>query len=193
MLFDDIGQSLIRLSSQELQFQLIAAFLQFLGVPSGFGPPASCLYLAMDENSIFDNGLCDEKPLTSLNLSYSGVSCVGRTDQLGCRRWTRGHNREGEEFIRNIFHLVMPLFSGKEKSQLYFSWFQYEMAKVTPAASSLCGDLFASVFINGTTGSWSSGYWATAPPSLGTLKAPSVAAWSEGASVKRTAGMSPAF
>ncbi|XP_032964018.1 nuclear exosome regulator NRDE2 [Rhinolophus ferrumequinum] len=130
VLFDDIGQSLIRLSSQELQFQLIAAFLQFLGVPSGFGPPASCLYLAMDENSIFDNGLCDEKPLTSLNLSYSGVSCVGRTDQLGCWRWTKGHNREGEEFIRNIFHLVMPLFSGKEKSQLYFSWFQYEMAKV---------------------------------------------------------------
>ncbi|KAM5242739.1 nuclear exosome regulator NRDE2 isoform 1-T3 [Hipposideros larvatus] len=130
VLFDDIGQSLIRLSSPELQFQLITAFLQFLGVPSEFGPPASCLYLAMDENSIFDHGLCDEKPLTCLNLSYSGVSCVGRTDKLGCRRWTRGHNREGEEFIRNIFHLVMPSFSGKEKSQLCFSWLQYEMAKV---------------------------------------------------------------
>uniref|UniRef100_A0A8C3W8H3 Nuclear exosome regulator NRDE2 n=1 Tax=Catagonus wagneri TaxID=51154 RepID=A0A8C3W8H3_9CETA len=130
VLFDDIGQSLIRLSSPDLQFQLISAFLQFLGVPSGFSPPASCLYLAMDENSIFDNGLYDERPLTFLNLPFSGISCVGRTDQLGCRRSTRGHNREGEEFIRNVFHLVMPLFSGKERSQLCFSWLGYEIAKV---------------------------------------------------------------
>ncbi|XP_024423401.2 nuclear exosome regulator NRDE2 [Desmodus rotundus] len=130
VLFDDIGQSLIRLSSQDLQFQLIAAFLQFLGVPSGFSLPTSCLYLAMDENSIFDPGLYDEKPLTFLNLSFSGVSCVGRTDHLGCWRWTRGHKREGEEFVRNIFHLVMPLFSGRERSQLCFSWLRYEIAKV---------------------------------------------------------------
>ncbi|XP_040497474.1 nuclear exosome regulator NRDE2 [Ursus maritimus] len=130
VLFDDIAQSLIQLSSRDLQFQLVVAFLQFLGVPSGLSPPASCLYLAMDENSIFDNGLQDEKPLTFPNLSFSGVSCVGRSDPLGCQRWTRGHNREGEEFIRNIFHLVMPLFSGQERSQLCFSWLRYEMAKV---------------------------------------------------------------
>ncbi|XP_029806628.1 protein NRDE2 homolog isoform X2 [Suricata suricatta] len=130
VLFDDIAQSLIRLSSQDLQFGLVAAFLQFLGVPSGLSPPASCLYLAMDENSIFDNGLHDEMPLTFLNLSFSGVSCVGRSDPLGCRRWTRGHSREGEEFIRNIFHLVMPLFSGRERSELCFSWLRYEIAKV---------------------------------------------------------------
>ncbi|XP_064231214.1 nuclear exosome regulator NRDE2 isoform X1 [Aotus nancymaae] len=130
VLFDDIGQSLIRLSNQDLQFQLVEAFLQFLGVPSGFTPPASCLYLAMDENSIFDNGLYDEKPFTFFNPLFSGTSCVGRMDRLGCPRWTRGQNREGEEFIRNIFHLVMPLFSGKEKSQLCFSWLQYEIGKV---------------------------------------------------------------
>nr|XP_036847376.1 nuclear exosome regulator NRDE2 isoform X1 [Manis javanica] len=130
VLFDDIAQSLIQLSSLDLQFQLIAAFLQFLGVPSGLSFPDSCRYLAMDENSIFDNGLCDEKPLTSLNLSFSGISCVGRTDQLGCRRWARGHSREGEEFIRNVFHLVLPLFSGKERSELCFSWLRYEIAKV---------------------------------------------------------------
>ncbi|XP_017380131.1 nuclear exosome regulator NRDE2 isoform X2 [Cebus imitator] len=130
VLFDDIGQSLIRLSSPDLQFQLVQAFLQFLGVPSGFTPPASCLYLAMDENSLFDNGLYDEKPLTFFNPLFSGASCVGRMDRLGCPRWTRGQNREGEEFIRNVFHLVMPLFSGKEKSQLCFSWLQYEIGKV---------------------------------------------------------------
>ncbi|XP_032143549.1 nuclear exosome regulator NRDE2 isoform X2 [Sapajus apella] len=130
VLFDDIGQSLVRLSSPDLQFQLVQAFLQFLGVPSGFTPPASCLYLAMDENSLFDNGLYDEKPLTFFNPLFSGASCVGRMDRLGCPRWTRGQNREGEEFIRNVFHLVMPLFSGKEKSQLCFSWLQYEIGKV---------------------------------------------------------------
>lgn len=131
VLFDDIGQSLIKLCSPDLQFRLIEAFLQFLGVPSGFVPPASCLYLAMDENSIFDHGLHDAKPLTCLSSPFSGVSCVGHMDPLGGRRWTRGHSRDGEDFIRNIFHLVLPLFSGKEKSDLCSSWLQYETAKVT--------------------------------------------------------------
>lgn len=136
MLFDDIGQSLIRLSSPELHFQLIEAFLQFLGVPSGFLPPASCLYLAMDESSVFDSELYDEKPLTYFNPSFSGISCVGYMEQLGCPRWTKGHSREGEDFIRNVFHLVLPLFSGKQKSQLCLSWLRYEVAKVTAAVSS---------------------------------------------------------
>ncbi|KAL6064753.1 hypothetical protein STEG23_024835, partial [Scotinomys teguina] len=130
VLFDDIGQSLIRLSSPDLQFQLIEAFLQFLGVPSGFLPPASCLYLAMDESSIFDSELYDEKPLTYFNPSFSGISCVGYMEHLGCPRWTKGHSREGEEFVRNVFHLVLPLFSGKHKSQLCLSWLRYEVAKV---------------------------------------------------------------
>ncbi|XP_049754866.1 nuclear exosome regulator NRDE2 isoform X2 [Elephas maximus indicus] len=130
VLFDDIGQSLIRLSSRDLQFQLVEAFLQFLGVPSGFAPPVSCLYLAMDENSVFVHRLSDEKPLTCSTPSFAGVGCVGRMDRLGCQRWSRGHNREGEEFIRNIFHLVMPLFSGEEKSRLCFSWLRHETAKV---------------------------------------------------------------
>ncbi|KAM6201491.1 nuclear exosome regulator NRDE2 [Rhynchocyon petersi] len=130
VLFDDIGQSLITLSSPALRFQLVEAFLHFLGVPCGPAVPASCLYLAMDESSIFDNGLLEEKPLTCLTLPFSGVSCVGHVDRFSGQRWTRGHNREGEEFIRNIFHLVMPLFSGREKSQLCVSWLQYETAKV---------------------------------------------------------------
>lgn len=131
VLFDDLGQSLIRLSSPDLQFQLIAAFLQFLGVPSSFSPPTSCLYLAMDENSIFDNELYDEKPLTFLDLSCSGVGCVGRMDPLGGRRWPRGPSREGEEFIRNVFHLALPLFAGRERSQLCVFWLRYEITKVT--------------------------------------------------------------
>ncbi|XP_040083401.1 nuclear exosome regulator NRDE2 [Oryx dammah] len=130
VVFDDLGQSLIRLSSPDLQFQLIAAFLQFLGVPSGFRAPPSCLYLAMDENSIFNNGLHDEKPLTLLDLSCSGIGCVGRMEPLDGRRWPRGPSREGEEFIRNLFHLALPLFAGRERSQLCVSWLRYEITKV---------------------------------------------------------------
>uniref|UniRef100_A0A8B9WTE1 Nuclear exosome regulator NRDE2 n=1 Tax=Bos mutus grunniens TaxID=30521 RepID=A0A8B9WTE1_BOSMU len=129
VLFDDLGQSLIRLSSPDLQFQMMAAFLQFLGVPSGFSPPTPCLYLAMDENSIFDSELYDEKPLTFLDLP-SGVSCVGRMEPLGGRRWPRGPSREGEEFIRNVFHLALPLFAGRERSQLCVSWLRHEITKV---------------------------------------------------------------
>ncbi|ERE73671.1 putative UPF0614 protein [Cricetulus griseus] len=91
---------------------------------------SSCLYLAMDESSIFDSELYDEKPLTYFNPSFSGISCVGYMEQLGCPRWTKGHSREGEEFVRNVFHLVLPLFSGKQKSQLCLSWLRYEVAKV---------------------------------------------------------------
>ena len=140
VLFDDLGQSLIRLSSPDLQFQMMAAFLQFLGVPSGFSPPTPCLYLAMDENSIFDSELYDEKPLTFLDLP-SGVSCVGRMEPLGGRRWPRGPSREGEEFIRNVFHLALPLFAGRERSQLCVSWLRYEITKVTPGPPPLGGDL----------------------------------------------------
>ncbi|XP_006839640.1 PREDICTED: protein NRDE2 homolog [Chrysochloris asiatica] len=130
VLFDDIGPSLIRLCSPDLRFQLVEAFLQFLGVPCGFTLPASCLYLAMDEPSVFRGRLHEEQPLTGASPSFSGVSCVGRMDRFGCQRWTRAQGREGEEFIRNVFHLVLPLFSGKEKSQLCASWLQHEKAKV---------------------------------------------------------------
>ena len=140
-MFDDLGQSLIQLSSPDLQFQMMAAFLQFLGVPSGFSPPTPCLYLAMDENSIFDSELYDEKPLTFLDLSCSGVGCVGRMEPLGGRHWPRGPSREGEEFIRNVFHLALPLFAGRERSQLCVSWLRYEITKVTPGPPPMGGDL----------------------------------------------------
>ncbi|XP_075386898.1 nuclear exosome regulator NRDE2 [Tenrec ecaudatus] len=130
VLFDDIGQCLIRLASPELQFQLVAAFLQFLGVPCDFAPPASCLYMAMDESSIFTGGLGGEKPLSGASPAFSGVSGVGRMDQFGAPCAAPGHDREGEEFIRNIFHLALPLFSGKDKARLCAAWLQHETAKV---------------------------------------------------------------
>ncbi|XP_074091616.1 nuclear exosome regulator NRDE2 isoform X2 [Macrotis lagotis] len=130
VLFDDLGLSLIKLSSLDLKFRLIDSFLQFLGVPSGYNLPTSCLYLAMDENGIFDERLSDEKPLTFSNPSFSGVNCIGHMDKMNRQGQRMGHCKEGEEFIQNIFHLVLPLFSGQEKSHLCVSWLQYEIAKV---------------------------------------------------------------
>ncbi|XP_054987614.1 nuclear exosome regulator NRDE2 isoform X1 [Sorex araneus] len=130
VLFDDIGQSLIRLTRPELRFRLVTAFLQFLGVPCGARPPAACLALALDEADLFDGGLSDEQPLTAPQPPFSGVGCVGRTDPLGSRRGARGHGREGEDFIRNLLHLLLPLFAGPERAQLCLAWLRYEVAKV---------------------------------------------------------------
>ncbi|XP_049625875.1 nuclear exosome regulator NRDE2 [Suncus etruscus] len=130
VLFDDIGQSLIRLTQPELRFQLVAAFLQFLGLPCTARPPAACFYLALDDGGLFDGGFSDEQPLSAPYPPFSGVGYVGRMDPLGSRRGTRGHSREGEDFIRNLLHLLLPLFAGPERAQLCLSWLRFEVAKV---------------------------------------------------------------
>ncbi|KAG6934970.1 NRDE-2, necessary for RNA interference, domain containing [Chelydra serpentina] len=129
VLFDDLGPSLIRLSSPDLQFQLVYSFLQFLGVPCGCSLFPSNLYIAMDENNIFDTGQ-SERPLTSFDSLLSGVNSIGHMDTMIRGRQRIGHCKEGEEFIQNVFHLILPLFSGKEKSNLSVCWLQYEILKV---------------------------------------------------------------
>ncbi|XP_074812210.1 LOW QUALITY PROTEIN: nuclear exosome regulator NRDE2 [Natator depressus] len=129
VLFDDLGPSLMRLSSPDLQFQLLYSFLQFLGVPCGCSLFPSNLYIAMDENNIFDTGQ-SERPLTSFDSLLSGVNSIGHMDTMTRGRQHIGHSKEGEEFIQNVFHLILPLFSGKEKSNLSVCWLQYEISKV---------------------------------------------------------------
>ncbi|XP_015720835.1 nuclear exosome regulator NRDE2 isoform X1 [Coturnix japonica] len=130
VLFDDLGPSLIQLSNPDIQRQLLYSFLQFLGVPciNKLFPPS--LYIAMDENNIFDNVLSDEKPLTCIDTPLSGFSSIGHMDTMQRRRHHIGHRKDGEEFIQNVFHALSPLFSGKEKSNLSVCWLQYEISKV---------------------------------------------------------------
>ncbi|XP_025967807.2 nuclear exosome regulator NRDE2 isoform X1 [Dromaius novaehollandiae] len=130
VLFDDLGPSLIQLSNPDLQRQLLYSFLQFLGVPctSRLFPPS--LYVAMDENNIFDSVLSDEKPLTSIDLQLSGFNSIGHMDTMLRGRYHIGHYKEGEEFIQNVFHVLFLLFSGKEKANLSICWLQYEVSKV---------------------------------------------------------------
>ncbi|NXL90840.1 NRDE2 protein, partial [Alectura lathami] len=130
VLFDDLGPSLIQLYNPDTQHQLLYSFLQFLGIPctSKLFPPN--LYIAMDENNIFDSVLSDEKPLTSIDTPLSGFSSIGHMDTMLRGRHHIGHRKEGEEFIQNVFHALFPLFSGKEKSKLSICWLQYEISKV---------------------------------------------------------------
>ncbi|XP_048342184.1 nuclear exosome regulator NRDE2 [Sphaerodactylus townsendi] len=130
VLFDDLGPSLIRISSRDLQFQLLCSFLQFLGVPCGCRLLPSFIYMAMDENDIFDHGQHKQSPLSSFDLPLSGVSCIGQMDSIAQGRKLIGHSKEGEEFIQNFFHTMLPLFSGEEKSKLSNYWLQYEISKV---------------------------------------------------------------
>ncbi|KAM6360125.1 nuclear exosome regulator NRDE2 isoform 6-T9 [Alca torda] len=130
VLFDDLGPSLIRLSNPDLQHQLLYSFLQFLGVPCTSKLFPSNLYIAMDENNIFDSVLSDEKPLTSVHFPLSGFNSIGHMDTMLRRRHHIGHHKEGEEFIQNVFHVLFLLFSGKEKCNLSICWLQYEISKV---------------------------------------------------------------
>ncbi|XP_075470675.1 nuclear exosome regulator NRDE2 isoform X2 [Ascaphus truei] len=128
--FDDLGPSMIKISRPEQQFQLILSFLQFLGVPCGSRLPSSCLYLSLDETSIFDHVPPYERPLTSFELPLSGVSPVGHLDTMSRTRRQMGHCKEGEEFIQNVFNSALSHFHGEEKIKLSVCWLQYEISKV---------------------------------------------------------------
>ncbi|XP_070797353.1 nuclear exosome regulator NRDE2 [Pituophis catenifer annectens] len=131
VLFDDLGPSLIRLSSPELQFQLFSSFLQFLGVPCSCRLLPSSFYIAMDENNSFDNGYNNQGILTSLDMPLFGVSNIGHMDSVVQGEKHVTHSKEGEQFIQNLFHMMLPLFSGKDRSNLCIFWLQYEITKVT--------------------------------------------------------------
>ncbi|XP_061215930.1 nuclear exosome regulator NRDE2 isoform X2 [Neopsephotus bourkii] len=130
VLFDDLGPSLIQISNPDLQRQILYSFLQFLGVPCTKKLFPSNLYVAMDENNIFDSMLSDEKPLTSVDFPLSGFNSIGHMNTMLRGRPHIGHYKEGEEFIQNVFHALFPLFSGKEKCNLSICWLQYEISKV---------------------------------------------------------------
>nr|XP_008112882.1 PREDICTED: protein NRDE2 homolog [Anolis carolinensis] len=130
VLFDDLGPSLIKISSPDLHFQLLCSFLQFLGIPCSNNLLPSFLYLALDENSIFDNGQNSQGPLTSFDLPLLGISCIGQMNSVAQGGNHVGHPKEGEEFIQNFFNMILPLFSGKKRSDLSVFWLQYEISKV---------------------------------------------------------------
>ncbi|XP_055496192.1 nuclear exosome regulator NRDE2 [Leucoraja erinacea] len=128
VLFDDIGDSMFRICSPGLKFQLLSCFLRFLGVPAGSELPPSCLNLALDEPALLASGSEGAMLADGSGPSAGGVAAVGLLD-AGPRLGT-GHCRAGEEFIRFVFQQALPHLSGEEQSELALSWLLYEKSKV---------------------------------------------------------------
>ncbi|KAG7224661.1 hypothetical protein INR49_011414 [Caranx melampygus] len=104
VLFDDIGPSLICLSSPELQLGLLLHFLSFLGLP--VDPVLSA--------APCQPGLL----LENLSLLIQGDQEVG------------GTGKQGERFVTNVLTMVQPVLPPHHRAILSLSWMQYEKLKV---------------------------------------------------------------
>nr|XP_029531606.1 protein NRDE2 homolog isoform X2 [Oncorhynchus nerka] len=131
VLFDDIGPSMIRLVRPDLQLCLLLSFLHFLGLPadtSCYSAPSCSLLL--DDQALLGDVHHPDSPLTSYALPVPGVSPVGHMTSLQGARRGVGLCKQGEEFVDNVFQMVLPLFSAQERAVLSLHWIQYEKLKV---------------------------------------------------------------
>uniref|UniRef100_A0A3B4HA28 NRDE-2, necessary for RNA interference, domain containing n=1 Tax=Pundamilia nyererei TaxID=303518 RepID=A0A3B4HA28_9CICH len=123
VLFDDIGPSLICLSSPELHLRLLLRFLSFLGLPVD-----SVGVLKKATFSIL--GHAPQRPLTSYDLADGGINSVGHMTTLqGTRKWV-GLGKQGEKFLTNLFNMLQPVLPPHHRAFLSLSWIQYEKLKV---------------------------------------------------------------
>lgn len=159
MLFDDIGSSLICLSSPELRLRLLLYFLSFLGLPvasilsevsqpSLFLENLSVLTQGMISSVILFNtflkvgnthgnlssipitGKEQQRPLTSYDIPDLGVDSVGHMTTLqGKRKWV-GLGRQGERFLTNMLSMLQPVLPPHHRASLTLSLVQYEKLKV---------------------------------------------------------------
>uniref|UniRef100_A0A3Q3S983 NRDE-2, necessary for RNA interference, domain containing n=1 Tax=Mastacembelus armatus TaxID=205130 RepID=A0A3Q3S983_9TELE len=127
VLFDDIGPSLICLSSPELQLQLLLHFMSFLGLPVD---SAFSLFLICDKRPCHVLGIDPLRPLTSHDLPDTGLNAVGHMTTLqGTKKWA-GLGKQGETFITNVFNMVQAVLPVHHQAILSLSWIQYEKLKV---------------------------------------------------------------
>ncbi|RVE56981.1 hypothetical protein OJAV_G00211710 [Oryzias javanicus] len=131
VLFDDIGSSLICLSSPKLRLRLLLHFLSFLGLPvgstlSGVSQPS----LFLENLSLVTQGNEPQRPLTSYDVSDPGVNSVGHMTTLqGMRKWV-GLGKQGERFLTNILSMLQPVLPPHHRASLTLSLVQYEKLKV---------------------------------------------------------------
>ncbi|XP_061699874.1 nuclear exosome regulator NRDE2 isoform X2 [Syngnathoides biaculeatus] len=131
VLFDDIGSSLICLSSSELQLRFLLNFLLFLGLPvdtvllSG-GHPG----LLLEDLSLLTQGSESRRPLTSSYLPSLGLNSVGHMTTLqGARKWA-GLGKQGEKFVNAMLGMLQPVIPSQHRTVLSLSRMQYEKLKV---------------------------------------------------------------
>ncbi|KAG7252404.1 hypothetical protein CRUP_010612 [Coryphaenoides rupestris] len=116
VLFDDIGPSLIHLASPELQLRLLLSFLSFMGLP------VDSALLGIPCND-------PQRPLTGYDLPNTGILSVGHMTSLqGSRKWP-GLGKQGEEFLTNAFHLLLPQLTASQRAALSLCWIRYEKLK----------------------------------------------------------------
>ncbi|KAM9786719.1 nuclear exosome regulator NRDE2 [Syngnathus typhle] len=132
VLFDDIGPSLICLSSPELQLRLLLNFLSFLGLPVDTALSAGRWHtgLLLEDLSLLTQGSDARRPLTSRNLSSLGVNPVGHMTTLqGTRKWV-GLGKQGEKFVNLMLATLQPVLPSEQRAVLSLSRMQYEKLKV---------------------------------------------------------------
>ncbi|CAL8291641.1 unnamed protein product [Gadus morhua 'NCC'] len=138
VLFDDIGPSLIHLASPELQRRLLLSFLSFMGMPVDsvlLGAPCQSSLL-MEDLTLLTQGNEPQRPLSGYDLQNTGVHTVGHMTTLqGSRKWA-GLGKQGEEFLTNAFHLLLPQLAPPHRAALSLCWIRYEKLKVLRC---LCG------------------------------------------------------
>ncbi|XP_073323174.1 nuclear exosome regulator NRDE2 isoform X2 [Pagrus major] len=138
VLFDDIGPSLICLSSPELQLRLLLRFLSFLGLPIDCVLSAAPCQpgLLLENLSFLTQGHDLRRPLTSHDLPDLGVNSVGHMTTLQGTRNLAGLGKQGETFVTNVLNMLQPVLPAPHRATLSLSWIQYEKFKVLRC---LCG------------------------------------------------------
>ncbi|XP_015245421.1 PREDICTED: protein NRDE2 homolog [Cyprinodon variegatus] len=132
VLFDDIGPSLICLSSQELQLRFLLSFLSFLGCPVDSVLTAAPYQPStfLENLSLLTQGTELQRPLTSFSLPETGINSVGHMTTLqGTRKWL-GLGKQGEKFVTNVFSMLQPVLPPPHRAVLSLSWILYEKLKV---------------------------------------------------------------
>uniref|UniRef100_A0A3B5M2T3 Uncharacterized protein n=1 Tax=Xiphophorus couchianus TaxID=32473 RepID=A0A3B5M2T3_9TELE len=132
VLFDDIGPSLICLTSPELQLRFLLSFLAFLGFPVDFVLSAAPYQpsILLENLSLLTQGAELQRPLTSFNLLETGINPVGHMTTLqGTRKWL-GLGKQGEKLLTNVFSMLQPFLPPPHRAVLSLSWMLYEKLKV---------------------------------------------------------------
>ncbi|XP_076025305.1 nuclear exosome regulator NRDE2 isoform X2 [Genypterus blacodes] len=132
VLFDDIGPSLLCLSSADLRLRLLLRFLSFLGLPvdSVLSAAPHQSGLLLDDLSLLTQGNNLQRPLTSIDLPDLGIHSVGHMTTLqGSRKWV-GLGKQGEGFVTNVLNMVQPVLPPRHRAALSLCWMQYEKLKV---------------------------------------------------------------
>ncbi|KAK2826353.1 hypothetical protein Q5P01_020567 [Channa striata] len=131
VLFDDIGPSLICLSS-ELQLHLLLRFLSFLGLPvdSVLSDTTCQSGLLLENLSLLSQGADLKHPLTFHDLREIGVNALGHMTTLqGTKKWA-GLGKQGEKFVTNVLNMVQAVLPAHQRSILSLSLMRYEKLKV---------------------------------------------------------------